>query len=45
MALNPDVWLALSPRMRAICWLAVTLIGVLLTGWFAIRPLNQAQRL
>lgn len=45
MALNPDVWLALSPRMRAICWMAATLIGVLLIGWFAIRPLNQAQRL
>ncbi|MDF7758411.1 hypothetical protein PU683_02530 [Kosakonia cowanii] len=45
MALNPDVWLALSPRMRAVCWLAATLIGILLIGWFAIRPLNHAQRL
>lgn len=45
MALNPDVWLALSPRMRAVCWLAAMLIGILLIGWFAIRPLNHAQRL
>jgi len=45
MALNPEAWLALSPRMRAICWLAATLIGVLLIVWFAIRPLNHAQRL
>lgn len=45
MALNPEVWLALSPRMRAICWLAAMFSSVLLIGWFAIRPLNQAQRL
>lgn len=45
MALNPEVWLALSPRMRVVCWLAAMLIGILLVGWFAIRPLNHAQRL
>lgn len=45
MAINPEVWLALSPRMRAVCWLVTMCIGLLLIGWFAIRPLNHAQRL
>lgn len=38
MALNIDMWLALSPRMRVLFWLISTLLGLLLVWWLVICP-------
>lgn len=39
--IHAELWLALSPRMRVLCWLLCTLCTLALVWWLAIRPLSD----
>lgn len=41
--LNPDVWFALSLRMRVFCWLLSALCALVLLWWLAICPIKETQ--
>ena len=43
MSFNSELWFALSPWGRLLCWVISTLCGVLLMWWLFIQPVQYAQ--